>query len=521
MLFRSDNMSSAGTHPSAPVVRRGRGAAANNAAKNNNSDTGTSGGKSKTLTPAQVAALSVTRKNIWYQLYRLYDSIGEKHILLGLTAKLGDKSTSESVNALSEVPDIDQAGSGSTSSLVVAAGAVTGESNVERSVLTKRALDAELSGDYVEAVRIYALLNEQADSTTNKKALVRSATTTSNNEEAEPDSDNTNTADGVTQNERDLWDERSLLCLKQLCDWQQLYDCVEKITRVHSMQSSSNDNDRPVWDVLSTLNSAVPAENRLKERLLPHYLQSMLHISTETNNDNAESVMNTRNAFLERILSYQPVHISTSSSSNMYELRQYVESHFPIELALYSASCNNHARSKVYTEQAMQRFLTQWSSIHPCATQARKQLLLQLQPILELRDGADYNSNVDLNSIGTSNRNGRNSNNNSVVDKLTHLLDKWGISSPSVSDDVSHWSDVTSVRTVALQPTLTQYSNTTSSAGASGVDNPFVRAKLQLASVHVSTANAAVYQGVLSAVKTQLENNNYIRKSGNLFEIVL
>jgi len=389
------------------------------------------------------------------------------------------------------------------------------EISVERSVLTKRALDAELSGDYIEAVRIYALLNEQADSSASKKALVRSATTTSNNEEGKLDNDNTSTVDRVTQNERDLWDERSLLCLKQLCDWQQLYDCVERITRVHSLQSSSNDNDRPVWEVLSTLNSAVPAENRLKERLLPHYLQSMLHISTEINADNADSVTNTRNAFIERILSYQPVHISTSSTSNMYELRQYVESHFPIELALYSASCNNHARSKVYTEQAMQRFLTQWSSIHPCATQARKQLLLQLQPILELRDGADYNSNVDLNSIGNSDRSS--SNNSSVVNKLTHLLDKWAISSPSVSDEVSHWSDLSSVRSVALQPTLAQYSNTTSTASSSGgIDNPFFRAKLHLASVHVSTANAAVHQGVLSAVKTQLESNNFIRKSGNL-----
>ena len=393
------------------------------------------------LTTEQTLLLQKRRKSIWHHLYRLYDCLGERDVLLGLTAKLGEEAAPESADS----PSSDHAR------------------------LTKQALDAELSGDYQEAVRIYSSMNEAVD-----RQLEEGGG-----------------APVVAQTERDLWDERTLRCLKQLCDWQQLYDCVGNVAQL-SLEDAGQTGvrDRDLWDIMSGLNGRNPAENRLKEFLLPHYLQSLQHLSCPyTDASETTGPAQERTRFIERVLAHQPNR--DLDKGYLYELRKYVEQRFPIEVAVGAASMGDWARTRLFCDQAHTRFISQWSALHPCATQARRQLLTQLQPVIELRDAADCAAR------GTAGA-------GPGVEALRLLVRNWDIAAPTINDDVSHWADVACDRRTALQ-VLTRGRSDDADVSA---------ALMNLAALHVQTAAAAVHQGVLSVVKTQLEINNSIRRSG-------
>jgi hypothetical protein len=408
--------------------------------------------------PAQQKRVQHRRQDIWHHLYRLYDQLGERDVLLGLTAKLGDSGAPAA-------PDTDEAAG------------PTAEVLQQRSALTRQALDAELSGDFQEAVRIYSLLNEQAD--------------------RQLEEDGAEAAAAVAQAERDLWDERSLHCLKQLCDWQQLHDCVDKVARLSLADAAQTGDEmavelegRELWEVMAELDIRSPVQNRLKERLLPHYLQSLLQLSCPyTDAMEVAGPAQERTKFIERLLSYQPPNLTTAAdarrSAVLYELRQYVEGHFPRELAVNAAAAGQWARSRLYCEQAQQLFLSQWSALHPCAIGARRQLLARLQPLTELVDASNY---YQASEQG-----------------LHDMLAKWQGALPSGADELAHWADVACERRTALQPALGRGSCSEEARAA---------AQVQMAALHVQTAAVAVQQGVLSAVKGQLNINNAIRKSG-------
>lgn len=492
----------------APSSRRG----AKSGAQKSTAAAASSAADSTKLSAGQSAVLQRQRRNIWHQLYRLYDRLGEKDVLVGLTARLSEDASTTTTCSTSTT-EVDAA-----EDALVVAGTVQG-----RAELTRRALDAELSGDFQEAVRIYASLNEASDQ-----------------EEAagdgEAESDVLHIA-GISQEERNLWDERSLLCLRQLTDWQQLYDCVDKVARISLHDSADPDAMQPaeeprLWEVLSGLDSRSERQNRLKEQVIPHYLQSLLHLGcpySESPVAVAENERNTqeRDAFIERVLSYQSTTVSTSKdaarTASQYELRQYIENTFPIELATAFASKGQWARTRLYCEQAHQRFLSQWSSLHPCATEARRQLLTQLQPILELRDAADFYSAAGISGgIGGAGGGGFGGGGGGAFTdrsrkQLISLVGKWEVTEPSIADATAHWANVTCNRHISLNSAL--QSAPVAGGACEGAAAVLRAAKVQLASMHVKTAAAAVHQGVLTAVKTQLEINNAIRRSGNLCKI--
>jgi hypothetical protein len=428
------------------------------------------------LTPAQKVRLHRQERRIWHQLYRLYDKLGEKDVLLGLTAKLGEEAEEDSGAA-------------------GAAGGGDADSPLSHSELSRRALDAELSGDFEEAVRIYSSLNEQVDQQLQEGGAQADA--------------------AVDQAQRDLWDERSLQCLKQLCDWKQLYECVDKVARLSLADTVRA--GRGLWEVMSSLGGGSPQEGRLKEYLLPHYLQSLLHLSCPyTPAAETAGPMQERDSFVGRVLSYQPAHLAGGSNpgqaTNLFDLRQYVENRFPVELATCAASAGQWARARKHCEQANQRFVARWSAVHPCATQARRQLLSELQLVVELTDAGEFYS---ASATGQGGRRGTSGSSASIKS----VLAKWEVAQPALTDEIPHWADVACGRHFSLHSALTQaqaqgQGHVDTAAGDSESLPPPAAAQMQLASLHVQTAAAAVHQGVLSAVKTQLNINNAIRKSG-------
>lgn len=395
-------------------------------------------------------------EEIWRQLYRLYDKLGQTDVLLGLTARLSTDGNSKN--------------------------------NQAQRTSIRLALDAEMDGNYTEAVRIYSELNQLND-----ELIMRNANNTTTDNFIIP-----------CQAERDLWDERTLLCLHKLCDWEQLHECVDKVTRLRLMDAQKpNIQYASLPRLLSELDLGNEMENKAKEQLIPHYLYSILHLSCPYKGYNYTT--NTSIKELKEFIDSLLVNANTLDTAEQHrqrELKQWLERNYPMELAIVFAIFEQWAKARLYCDQAHRLFVNHWSTIHPCAYQARKKLLLQLQPILEIRDTCEYYSTSG----------------NTDYIALSKLMFKWENSTPFLIDEVNQWATISQCRTTGLNRFLHPHNPNTilsSSQHYSTEDQTMaIKAKLLLSSIHIKTAAAAVFQKTLGAVKPQLEISNYLLNSG-------
>jgi hypothetical protein len=341
----------------------------------------------------------------------LYDTLGENHILIGLAAKLSSTFSKE----------------------------------------VQLALDAEICGNYTEAIKIYSHLNKATEASKLQN-----------------------------QEEIDLWNDRSLSCMNQLCDWQQLYFQVETLSQQSIASDKTEISGKKLFNIMSNLSSTIQTENSIKERFMPYYITCLFNDSEREEE---------YEAFLDNIMTHQPnQNFKKEKSDPLLGLKNWVEAKYSIEIASCFVAKKKWPRALQFINLSYSQFLEKWATIHPCANQARKFLLQKLQRIVELEDTVEFYSS---------------SNKSDSYSNINNLLFKWRISQPSIADSITHWSNVCRVRHKSL---LGKSLDNIEPANKNSV--------LHVANFHVLIAIAAVHQGILDAVKPQLSISNALRKTG-------
>lgn len=358
----------------------------------------------------------------WSQLIRLYDQLKEHDILMGLALKV--------------------------------------TSNSSYSVKTKLALDAELRGDYLEALTLY---NEMAD---------ESWSNTTNDRKRNREEDEVKQVDTSIV---DLWLDRSMNCTQKLGDWNKLHDFMVTKSPLRNIESNvaslkrSSSGDRAPLPGLQAISS-----NDL-QKYVPVYLRTLLHIVGDNPPDQNELIEQGKakvSSFMDRVFSE---HLADKA---------WLEANSSIELAMANILQQDWTKGKMHSEMAYETFLQKWASLHPSAFQAREMLLLQLQKIVEIRDicASQWHNNTAIRQ-------------ENYEDDLIYL---WNLSDPSINDPLHHWLDISMIRKFGLSKGFGKALATTSS--------------LHVAQFQVKTALAGAHQGVLPVIKSLLEKNNQLRK---------
>ena len=258
-------------------------------------------------------------------------------------------------------------------------------------------------------------------------------------------------------------------CLKQLCDWDQVHTTVEV-----TMQNSAADegmSDTDIAELMASLKIS-PAAAHHRQQLLPSYLCALVH--------SGEGRKEEFSRFIDQAL----------LGGDFGAIKEAVESGYPADVATCFALRGDWSRVRVYTEMAFMQFGNRWRSLHPCAIGARRGLLRGLQRIVELDDAASYRSSS---SAAFDSRDGPRS--------RERLMKSWNQSQPHVTDPTWLWDEIICGRKIALR----------NSADSDGPDFTAEVAS-HLSSMHISTASAAVEQGIMQAVQPQLLASNALKK---------
>ena len=293
--------------------------------------------RGKTAPAAEKFQASDKLDEEWMQLIKLYKALQDEDVLLGL------------YDRLCSAPE------------------------------TKKALEAELRGDYKTALLTYDKSLDQLDA-----------------------------ADGssmVTEDlefEGSIWEQSRLECMNKLLMWDTLAENTLK---------EVDDEPENVWQ----------AEYRVP--FLNYFIQS--HVKNRNLLDNLL-------AFVEKGMAND-------------EHRSVLENEFLPELSLLQICCNDLDRSRSYVNRYYQYFLQQWSSIHPLAFVARRLLLKDLQPVVEMDEFLNFCSKRD---------------NFDSRAPLDRFLRKWDIRYPSSDySDITSWDTVVSNRNRMLEKFYEKYSN--------------------------------------------------------------
>lgn len=282
---------------------------------------------------------------LWRQSARLYDSLGEQELLIGL---------------------------------------ISGTSTHFR---TKEALDQEGAGNYLEAINIYMELKEEFE----EKDLgniychilvIINGFILDSKRDCE---------------EKELWLERALISLQHLCRWDLMYDTVDGIVESHT-NDLANNKEASTLDVF--LSSKNPVHNSLKDRFCPYYVQSMLMFSEHEKSNIISSKLNELNEFISRISNLSSTSSATiSPEAEMNEdtysdsqessaiVKQWFEKTLSSEMALGYLLQRNFARAQDMIAAGVSQFVEQWTSLHPHAIQARRKLLTRLPRLIIVEDG--------------------------------------------------------------------------------------------------------------------------------------
>jgi tetratricopeptide (TPR) repeat protein len=200
----------------------------------------------KDSTSSFVLLLQIKAQSLWRQLSRLYQQLGDADILIGLAPKL----------------------------------------SLHHAVKTKLALDAEINGDYAEALKIYDELNNENTqySSSFNTSTIQSTMENDNTKLEEGNNHNSIKLNDLNDEEQKIWSNRSMICLTQLCNWDELYRQVDKNVLQYSNKlnvfenNMSNDHsDSNLAFIMSTLQLSKTNDVEIKERFSTPYLTSLLH----------------------------------------------------------------------------------------------------------------------------------------------------------------------------------------------------------------------------------------------------
>ena len=111
--------------------------------------------------------------------------------------------------------------------------------------------------------------NSDSDSDSDSDSVDTAATEKINNDD-DVLNENENENEIPSQNEIEMWQNRSTGCLKQLCDWSQLH------SNVIGLMDPNERKDVRVLDLMVS-GGLTPQENHLRGRLLPSYICSLAH----------------------------------------------------------------------------------------------------------------------------------------------------------------------------------------------------------------------------------------------------
>lgn len=400
----------------------------------------------------------INTTQIYIQLLRIYDRLQEDDILLSLSQHIH-------------------------SSLMPA----------DKAKGIKEALDAENRGDIMQAVDIYTnIINAYSANT----AVVPSG-----------GKRNFTAATGPPPGSNEYMEillDRSIECYHKLANWQDLHglvsgafeggrggddmgtvgvfnegkkgEAVQKTLKQHLTAALSNDESSG-W---------------LKDRILPHYFRSLLHVTFDVNNlADAANMPERLTAFM-----------ASNTAKGLLS---------PIDLAAAHVHGKDFVKANLCIEEAYSAFIDKYNLLHPIAHNAKANLMLSLQRLNELQDIVLYNTQQQyiyqklnvLNKIG-----GTNTMKSALEEDLMRM---WKLSEPSILDPMPHHSDLMWARTLALH----------NIHGAAEVmeaeDDPGLSASAgkHVCNLVLRSAVAAVAQGKLSLVKQLLEQNNNLRKKGN------
>jgi DNA-dependent protein kinase catalytic subunit len=272
-----------------------------------------------------------------------------------------------------------------------------------------------------------------------------------------------------SQDEVEMWRHRSMDCLKQLCDWNQVHSTVEITMQNCAADEGMSDHD--VAELMASLKIS-PIAAHQRQQLLPNYLCALVHSGKERKDEFAK--------FIDQAL----------LGGDFGAIKEAVESGYPADVATCFALRGDWSRVRVYTEMAFIQFGDRWRSLHPCAIGARRGLLRGLQRIVELDDAASYRSSS---STAFDSRDGPRS--------KERLLKSWCHSQPHITDPTWLWDEIICGRKIAL-------------GNSAGIEGPDFTADVasHLSSLHISTARAAVEQGIMQAVEPQLVASNALKK---------
>ena len=214
----------------------------------------------------------------WISLSRLYAALGDEEMLMGVSTR----------NAFGN-----------------------------KSVL--RALDSELQGDYINAIKEYSNVFESAPAEDREARIAGS----------------------------EVWEERSWKCLKELGEWDQLY---ERIVSLSNEAIDCTHSESLFLDI-----TRLSDGSRL--RLLPSYLQCLIH-----SND------------IERRTELDQFSMSLYQSTDICvkESRNILEANHTSDLALAFAIRKEWSAVQQMTKMCFDRFGKKWASTSTVAYQARK-----------------------------------------------------------------------------------------------------------------------------------------------------
>jgi DNA-binding transcriptional regulator YhcF (GntR family) len=401
---------------------------------------------------SQMQTENAQEMQFWHQLCRLYNGLGEKEIFMSLSSSLTANEDS------------------------------------------RRALAAELDSDYSTAVKLYSELNE--------KCLIQKhrvlGMDIDKDEEAESPAhnddfslDNLSSLDkaqaimdawiDATPMETDLWNDRAIECLKQLCDWSGLENLLEKYV--------ADDVDKSI-DV-----NAVAANSGTRDRFFSPYITCLTMFDDQEHADKLYRVC-------QQVLlpSAGSSDVNQIEADNRAQLKTWLETRHSAELAVVYSRRKEWGRSRVYSNTTYAQFMVEWSGLHPCATQAKRNLLRNIQQIVEIEDISRniLSTNLENDSIPFMF-----TQSSTVLRKQNPVLAQlfeWCASEPSLNDPAFCWDAI-----INLRHTLKNSTEFSSKETEKLV-------LVHLADLHRAASVSAISQGNLNAAKMQLEKSGKLKK---------
>ncbi|CAM9754681.1 unnamed protein product [Ectocarpus sp. 6 AP-2014] len=394
---------------------------------------GSGGGDEKKVHAVDVEkGQQASTADAWLQLSKLYASLGERDALVGVAAR------------------------------------------ASKSEGTRQALEAELSGEYEVALRMYKKLLDRYDTRFEKETDTQDSSAARGMDEEG--------VEGASEAELRAWDMHQLECMRQLGQWKTLRG--EVVTMVSEGVEGEDeiggeeygDDARGSAECQRRLWGADPSQ---RDDVLPFFVWSIVH-------DHRRSEV-ALNAFLDAIVDPEAPSLrltdsswgggeggtagessppalssgaeggggggggstssgsssSSSASASTCTRMAWLETNMPAELAKAFLLGNQLGRAHQCVARCYDRFQEKWAGLHPCADSARRDQLRGLQLVVEVEDFLSFYDKETTTSTSTSSL--ASSSKGAVAvglgGRLNRLLDKWSRQTPSQAlDPVTSWT---------------------------------------------------------------------------------